>query len=823
MLKTTYTLSSIAAITGGRIEGKTDLKISGLLTDSRISAFPGSSLFFALKGLRHNGHQYVEELYRHGVRAFVVSEMRYEFRIMHDAGFVIVSDTLLALQEVARAHRERFDCPVIGITGSNGKTIVKEWLFHCLSGDFVITRSPKSYNSQVGVPLSIWLMDEITRLGIFEAGISRPGEMENLHRIILPDTGVMTNIGEAHQENFSSIEQKIREKLLLFHGCRTLVYCRDHELIRDCILQDAGLKDIRKFSWSIRSDGDVKITVKGSKEGNTSFTAVFGGRSLNLEIPFADNASLENAVHCLCIMLLMETSHEMISMKLSTLPQVAMRLEQKSAINDCTLINDSYNSDINSLSIALDMLNRQIQHNRKTLILSDILQSGKRHEELYGTVAALLREKQISRIIGIGSALKNSAALFDIPSAFYETTEDFINAFNPGDFRDEAILLKGSRQFEFEKIDALLEQKKHTTRVEVNLNAVVHNLNYFRSLLKPGTRIMVMVKALSYGSGRHEIANLLQFQRVDFLGVAFADEGISLRQAGITLPVMVMNPEPESFDSMIRHKLEPEIYSFRILDLFYRAVARNQEIGYPVHIKIDTGMHRLGFPESEIPRLCQELGRLRNLRIGSVFSHLAGSDEETFDEFSQNQIKSFTRASERIMLTLGYPLIRHILNSSGIERFPEAQFDMVRLGIGLYGISRVNQDKLINVSTLKSTILQLKPVYPGDTVGYNRRGKVQRPGVIAIIPVGYADGINRRLSNGRGRFLVNGAFVPVIGNICMDMTTLDVTGIEVQEGDEVILFGDRNPVTMLADELETIPYEILTGISERVKRIYLYE
>ncbi len=646
--------------------------------------------------------------------------------------------------------------------------------------------------------------------------------MENLHRMIRPDTGIFTNIGEAHQENFTGMEQKVREKLRLFQGCRSLVYCRDHGIIRDCIAGSPGLAGVRKFTWSLSGDADIIVSGISRNNGNTSFTALYRDRSLDLKIPFTDPASLENALHSLCLMLLYETGEETIKTRMAELPPVAMRLEQKSAIHGCTLINDSYNSDINSLSIALDLLNRQAQHPRKTLILSDILQSGRKQEELYGTVAAMLKEKGIGRMIGIGRALGESASLFDIPAEFFETTDEFIGNFNPGEYNNEAILLKGSRRFEFERIAALLEQKKHTTRVEVNLNALVHNLNYFRSLLNPGTRTLVMVKALSYGSGRHEIAGVLQFQRVDYLGVAFADEGIALRQSGITLPVVVMNPEPESFDAMIHHRLEPEIYSFRILDLFCRAAARNQEVGYPVHIKIDTGMHRLGFPESEVPRLCLELKRL-DLRVVSVFSHLAGSEDGAHDDFSHTQIASFERSSARITDTLGHPVIRHILNSSGIERFPEAQYDMVRLGIGLYGISASGSDKLRNVSTLKSTILQLKSLYPGDTVGYGRAGRIERPSVIAVVPIGYADGVDRRLGNGRGSFLVNGVPAPVIGNVCMDMTMIDVTGMNAREGEEVVIFGDLYPVTRMAEELDTIPYEILTGISERVRRVYLYE
>jgi alanine racemase len=818
-----YSLNNIAGFTGGIIRGKKNPGISQLLIDSRISPVPAGALFFALKGQRHDGHNYVSDLYRRGIRAFIVSDMRKEFRELPEAGFVVVEDTLLALQEIAMHHREKFLCPVIAISGSNGKTIVKEWLNFCLSDDVIITRSPKSYNSQVGVPLSVWLMDDNTQLGIFEAGISLPGEMANLQRIIQPDIGIFTNIGEAHQENFKSLDQKIDEKLMLFYDCRVLIYCLDYELICQRISNTPQLADTRMFTWSAGQPADVTISHIDKENGKTAFRATYQEKSLDLVIPFTDPASFENAIHCLSLMLLMDTDHEIIRIKLRELPPVAMRLEQKSAIHHCTLINDSYNSDINSLAIALDLLNRQAQHERKNVILSDILQSGKQELELYSIVAAMMKEKKISRMIGIGPSIKNNADLFTIPAVFYESTEEFIRNFHENDFNNEAILLKGSRRFEFERIAALLEQKKHTTRIEVNLGALVHNLNYFRGLLKPGTRIMVMVKALSYGSGRHEIAGVLQFQRVDYLGVAFADEGISLRQAGVSLPIIVMNPEPESFDTMIEYRLEPEIYSFRILDLFYRAVSLSQEIDYPVHIKIDSGMHRLGFSESEIPRLCHELSRLRNLRVSSIFSHLAGSDEDKHDEFTCYQIDLFRRASERLTEALGYPVLRHILNSSGIERFPDAQFDMVRLGIGLYGISSVAPEKLRNVSTLKSTVLQVKDVYPGDTVGYGRMGKIEKPSTIAIVPVGYADGINRHLGNGTGKFTVNGAIVPVIGNICMDMTILDVTGMDTREGDEVIIFGDENPVTDMAAELDTIPYEILTGISERVKRVYLYE
>jgi Alr-MurF fusion protein len=820
---TIYSLSKIADITGGRQEGSTDLTIHQLLIDSRSATATSSSLFFAIQGRQHDGHRYITELYQRGVRAFVVSVMPEQFTTFTGAGFIVVSDTLTALQQLARYHREQFSCPVVAISGSNGKTIVKEWLYHCLSDNFTITRSPKSYNSQVGVPLSIWLMDENTTMGIFEAGISLPGEMMKLQQMIQPDIGIFTNIGEAHQESFENIDQKITEKLRLFYNCHTLIYCHDHQPIRDAIEKTPELAGVRLFSWSATTKADVQVAGISIHEGKTSLKISHKDLRVEITIPFTDDASVENAMHCLVMMLLLKTDSRTIVSKMSGLFPVAMRLEQKSAIHDCTLINDSYNADINSLSIALDVLNRQLQHERKTLILSDILQSGKRQHELYRMVAALVKGKGITRIIGIGENITKNASLFTTPGDFYETTQAFIHDFNPAAFRNEAILLKGSRQFEFEKIAALLEQKKHTTRIEINVNALVHNLNYFRSLLHADTKIMVMVKALSYGSGRHEIAGILQFQGVDYLGVAIADEGVSLRQAGITLPIMVMNPEAESFDSIIEHRLEPEIYGFGMLDLFQKAVNRNQEIDYPVHIKLDTGMNRMGFMASETETLCQELTRLKNIRVCSVFSHLAGSDEEEFDDFTRSQIALFKQASDDIIRTLGYPVIRHILNTSGIERFPEAQFNMVRLGIGLYGISSVDQRNLRNVSTLKSTILQIKPVEPGATVGYGRKGKPEKSSLIAVIPVGYADGLNRRLSNGKGVFLVNGKRAPIVGNICMDMTMIDVTETGAKEGDEVVIFGEGNPITTLARQLNTIPYEILTGVSERVKRVYFQE
>ncbi len=817
-----YNISKIAKITGSSLTGD-DVTIRLLLTDSRRLISSADTIFFALGGERHNGHDYISDLHNKGVKAFAVSD-KYEIRDgLPGASYIRTGDTLTALQQLAQYHRESFKNPLIAITGSNGKTIIKEWLFHCLSVNKNITRSPKSYNSQIGVPLSVWFLEENSDLGIFEAGISQPGEMIRLQKILQPSTGIFTNIGEAHQENFKSIEQKIDEKLILFDNCEELIFCRDHDLIERRIRKRGSSGPKRLFRWSFFQKADLQILNIRTESNHTFLTGICRGITYDIEIPFTDKASVENAVHVWAALICLNSDPRIIRKQMSSLPPVAMRLEIKQGMNNCTLINDSYNSDINSLAIALDALNMQSQHKKKTLILSDMLQTGRNKKELYRNIAELVRDKKASRIIGIGKDISAHYDEFGLPGGFFRSTDEFIKQIPNHEFRNEAILLKGSRQYEFERISAILEHKTHLTRLEINLDALVHNLHYYRSLLEPQTKIMVMVKAFSYGSGSYEIANVLQFQRADYLGVAFVDEGVALRQAGITLPVLVMSPELGSYDQIIKYNLEPEIYSFRSLELFHEAVRSNQEISYPVHIKIDTGMHRLGFLESETDRLCSELNEYKNLRVVSVFSHLAATDEPAHDEFSKTQIKRFKKISDRIIGALGYKVLRHILNSSGIERFADAQFDMVRLGIGLYGISSSNQNKLRNVSSLKSTISQIKKVAASETVGYGRMGKLHGQGIIGVIPVGYADGLNRKLGNGKGRFLVKNKFVPTVGNICMDMCMVDITEINAREGDEVIIFGDDYRVSELARQLDTIPYEILTGISGRVKRIYYHE
>lgn len=818
-----YSIQKIGEVLNGKQIGDADITVKNLLTDSRNVIYPANSLFFAIRGERHDGHAYITDLYEKGVKAFVVEYIPEPCNDFRDCVFLVVANVLTALQQLAAYHRKQFNNPVIAITGSNGKTVVKEWLYQAVHNDKHVVRSPKSYNSQVGVPLSIWQIETFHDIAIIEAGISLPGEMEKLERIIQPTIGLITNIGEPHQENFTDYKKKCEEKLKLFSHCKTVVYCKDHELI-DEVLQAPSYAMSAKKTWSKGGNADVMVQSVSVGADKTTITGIYLGKKLfGLEIPFTDEASIENALHLVTLLLTLGYDIHAIERMLMQLSPVAMRLELKQGINNSSIINDSYNSDLGSLAIALDYLEHQKQHTKKTVILSDILQSGRSSESLYREVSGLLAQKNIQRFIGIGPELMKYRSFFKPDSRFYPDTTSFINDINRETFANETILLKGSRAFQFENILIFLEKKVHETVLEINLNALVHNLNYFRSLLKPGVKMVAMVKAFSYGSGSFEIANVLQFQRVDYLAVAFADEGVALRDAGITVSIMVMNPEKSSFNTIIRNHFEPEIYSFKELESFKAAVEKAGQKQFPVHLKMDTGMHRLGFMKEELDTLIEWLAGTDVIKVQSVFSHLAGSDEAQFDEFTRLQIENFRYASDKVQKSLSYPVIRHILNSAGIERFPEAQFEMVRLGIGLYGISAVDQSMVKNVSTLKTNILQVKEIDINESVGYSRRFMATRKTKIGILPIGYADGLHRILGNGVGKLMVNGYFVPIIGSICMDMCMVDLTGVVANEGDEVTVFGEHYPVTELAKQMKTIPYEVFTSISPRVKRIYYQE
>lgn len=821
-------VQQVSTIVGGDYRPpvfNTEIYISSVAIDSRMIFDPESSLFFALKTERNDGHRYIADLVHSGVRAFVVSSYSDEFGKYSNCSFVVVADTLKALQKLAAWNRSQFEIPVLGITGSNGKTIVKEWLFELLHNHSVI-RSPKSYNSQVGVPLSVWNLSADYEMAIFEAGISKPGEMQHLQEIIRPTIGILTNIGEAHQENFSTIQEKLEEKLKLFASCQTLIYCKDQSLV-DFVIRNGGVNSsVKLFAWSfIDSTADLYFRIEEVGNG-VELVTNNEERTYRIALPFQDAASLENAGHCLAFIFSQFNAGNAVLESFRNLQPLAMRLEMKDGINNCLLINDYYNSDINSLQIALAFLNNHARtpYLRKTVILSDIQQSGIADEQLYQEVARLLQMNKTGHLIGIGSRIRKQAALFEMSAEFYESTGQFLESFQPGKFHQDCILLKGAREFHFERISSVLQKKYHQTVLEIDLNALIDNLNFFRSLIRPETRIMVMVKAFSYGSGMAEIARILQFHKVDYLAVAVADEGIELRQAGIDLPIVVMNPEEHSFENMIEFRLEPNLYSEEIFESFRKVLQQNAVVRYPVHLKFDTGMHRLGFDsEDKIERLIEKLIVQEQMVVRSVFSHLAGADEAMHDEFTIGQVQQFLKFSSVIAEKIPYKVFRHILNSAGIERFPQFQFEMVRLGIGLYGVSASNNRQIKSISRLKTSVSQIRKIPAGQTVGYSRKGMIERDSEIAVLPIGYADGYDRRLSNGVGKVYINGQIVPIIGNICMDMCMIDITGLQVSVGDEVELMGEHIPVSDIAETIGTIPYEILTGISQRVKRVYLQE
>ena len=824
----TYTIEKVTTLIGARRYGDKDGNVGFILTDSRSLCFPEETLFFALKSERNDGHNYIPELYRRGVKNFVVTNVPKGYASDYpEANFLKVVDTLEALQRLAERHRDEFDIPIVGITGSNGKTMVKEWLYQVLSPSLFVTRSPRSYNSQIGVPLSVWLMNEQTQVGVFEAGISKPGEMLALRDIIQPTIAVLTNLGSAHQENFESKEAKCREKLILFHDAETIVYDGDDEIVTKVIGEYHDFKG-EKLYWS-RKDQKAPFFVKNveKQQEGSLITYIYKGEEDSYFIPFIDEASVLNSIDCAIVALRLGISCEELDKRMAVLEPVAMRLEVKEGQHGCTLINDSYNSDINSLDIALDFMNRRPDHRgrRHTLILSDIYQSGEAPADLYREVSDLARKRGVVKFIGIGPELCRQSDEIQISEKFFfQSVDEFIHSEVFHSLRDEVILLKGARQFGFDQLTELLVRKVHETTLEVNLNAVVANLNYYRSFMKPETKLVCMIKADGYGAGAVEIAKTLQDHRVDYLAVAVADEGVTLRKNGITSNIMIMNPEMTAFKTMFDYDLEPEVYSFRLLDALVKAAEKEGVTGFPVHIKLDTGMHRLGFdPENDMEELIARLKHQNAIIPRSVFSHFVGSDGDEFDDFSAYQFKLFDKASLQLQAAFDHKILRHICNSAGIEHFPERQLDMCRLGLGLYGINPRNNKTINNVSTLKTTILQMHHIKAGESVGYSRRTILDRDSVIAAIPIGYADGLNRHLGNRHAYCLVNGQKADYVGNICMDVAMIDVTDIDCKEGDSVEIFGDHLPVVTLSDILDTIPYEVMTTISNRVKRVYFQD
>ncbi len=840
-----YSIEKVATLIGAHRYGSIEAQIDWLLTDSRSLAFPETTLFFALRTRTGDGHRYIDDLYRRGVRNFVVSAVPWKERgldtadygnisrknldnqdlndrkkLYPDANFLEVVSPLKALQRLAERHRDEYDVPVVGVAGSNGKTTVKEWIYQLMTPSRAVTRSPRSYNSQIGVPMSVWLLTDESRVGIFEAAISQRGEMPSLRAIIQPTIGVMTNIGLAHQENFASMEEKCLEKLSLFDDAEVLVYEADDDIITRCLAQSRFHG--RKFGWS-KNDPSAPLYISKieKRDDHVHLSYIYEGKDYEARIPFGDEASMQNAIHAIATSLVLGLTPAEICERAEKLSPVAMRLEVKQGVRGLTLINDSYNSDLTSLDIALDFLHRRQKERRSVLILSDLQQTGLEDETLYSRVADMVATRGVNTLVGIGKHISAAHSAFTVEKYFYKTTEDFLASGMLEDMSDNIVLLKGARNFRFDRIAEQLELKVHETVLEVDLGALAENVRHYRSFMKPETKLICMVKAGAYGSGSVEVARTLQDLGVDYLAVAVADEGAELRKAGITMGIIIMNPEMSSFHTLFQYRLEPEVYSFRILDALVKAARREGITGFPVHIKLDTGMCRLGFnPDKDMPELIVRLEQQQALRPRSVFSHFVGSDSENFNEFSDWQFERFDRASKQLQAAAPYKILRHICNSAGIQRFPERHLDMCRLGLGLYGVDPVTNGRINNVTTLKTTILQIREVEAGTSVGYSRRTVVDHPARIAAIPIGYADGLDRHLGHQNGYALVNGQKAPYVGNICMDVCMLDVTGIDCREGDSVEIFGEHLPVTTLSDILGTIPYEVLTSVSDRVKRVY---
>lgn len=834
-----YTITEIAESISAERIGTHEEEILYLLTDSRSLTFPENSLFFAIKTQRNDGHKYINTLYNRGVRAFVVEQIPENYLQEYpEAVFLKVADTVSALQNIAKTHRQKYDIPVIGITGSNGKTTVKEWMYHLLYEDRYITRSPRSYNSQIGVPLSVWMLNAQSETALFEAGISKKGEMERLEEIIRPTIAVFTNLGTAHQENFSSEEEKAAEKVLLFRHSRYAIYSLDNCIIAKSIRESEFNGE--HITWSTK-DRNARLFIESISYSTCSLSATVKytfrtseGATIQSEysLPDSNKASVENSITCLACCLLMKMKPEVFAKRIATITPVAMRLEVKEGLNSCTLINDTYNNDLHSLDIALDYMARRPESRKKskTLITSDIMQSGLSLPTLANELSTLVSSRNVSHLIFIGTELKEELQKaicqkgITIRVEYFDSTEDFLSSESLKALANEVILIKGARAFRFERITERMEQKVHETVLEINLSALVENYNHYRSMMSPETKLVCMVKANAYGAGAIEVSKILQENHVDYLAVAVVDEGVTLREAGVTCNIMVMNPEMSSFKTMFDNNLEPEIYSFHLLESLILAARHEGITNYPVHIKLDTGMGRLGFdPLHDMDRLIDVLKSQKALIPRSVFSHLAGADEDRLDNFSLRQHELFMEGSRKLQEAFSHKILRHLCNSAGIEHFPQWHMEMCRLGLGLYGINPRDNKPLNTVATLKTTILQIHSFSAGTSIGYSRKTILDRESRIAVIPIGYADGLNRMLGNRAAYCLVNGQKAQYVGNICMDVAMIDVTDISCNEGDTVEIFGKNLPVTTLSDTTLTIPYEILTGVSLRVKRVYYTE
>ncbi len=808
-----------------------DAIVSQLLTDSRSLTSPRETIFFALRTDAGDGHNYIPDLFDKGVRNFVVARDYFPLPECAGANYLAVESPLEALQALATFHRRRFrELPVIGITGSRGKTTVKEWLYQLLKDDYRIVRSPRSYNSQIGVPLSLWEIDNNTDLAIIEAGISTTGEMDNLQAMIRPTIGIITNLGSEHNDGFASMEQKAQEKAKILFNCESIIYCADDPLVTHTIAPLVESDVAMGMSWS-RKHSDAPLQIEQTERNDKSITLhySFQDEPGTVTIPFTADRDMDNAITCLAVLLQMDIDRETINQRMAALTPVGTRLNVIEGVNNCTVIVDSYTSDYYSLTPALNFMTRRAGNRPCTVILSDLATESYSGDELYIRVSELLKTKRVNRLIGIGKEMCRYSHYFEwMPHGrFYHDTQDFINDVAKGDFEDETILIKGDPSFGFSQIIDMLEAKQHITVMEVDLNALAHNFKFFKSLIKPGTKTIGMVKASGYGAGSYEIAKTLQDCGCDYLAVAVHDEGVELRKASITMPVIVLNPNGVNYKAMFQYRLEPELYSLEMAQDLIKEGKRYGVQEFPVHIKIDSGMHRLGFTQEQLPELITLLKGQDVITPASVFSHLSVADEPDQDAYTQAQFDCFDACSELLQQEFDHHIMRHILNTSGIVRFPEHQYDMVRIGIGLYGIRTLfdgSEDTLMPVSALRSIIISVKEWPAGTTVGYGRRGVLERDSRIATVNIGYADGFDRHFGNGRVSMWVNGVMCPTVGNVCMDAVMIDVTDVpSCKMGDTVEIFGEHVPVELLSEARGTIPYEILTSVSPRVKRVYYRE
>ena len=822
-------IANVLEVTGGQIIDE-DAIVSQLLTDSRSLTAPEETIFFALRTANDDGHNYIPDLFDKGVRNFVVASDYYALPECTGANYLAVESPLDALQALVTFHRRRFrELPVIGITGSRGKTTVKEWLYQLLKDDYRIVRSPRSYNSQIGVPLSLWDIDNNTDLAIIEAGISTTGEMDNLQAMIRPTIGIITNLGSEHNDGFSSMEQKAQEKAKILFNCECIVYCADDPLVTHTIAPLVESDVALGMSWS-RNHCDAPLQVDGADrdERSTTLHYTYNDEPGSVTIPFTADRDLDNAITCLAVLLHLGIGSDAIAERMAALTPVGTRLNVIEGVNNCTVIVDSYTSDYNSLTPALNFMTRRAGNRPSTVILSDLGTESYSGDELYIRVSELLKTKRVNRLIGIGKEMCRYRQYFEgMPMArFFHDTQEFINDVAKGDFEDETVLIKGDPSYGFSQIIDLLEAKQHITVMEVDLNALAHNFKFFKSLIKPGTKTIGMVKASGYGAGSYEIAKTLQDCGCDYLAVAVHDEGVDLRKASITMPIIVLNPNGVNYKAMFQYKLEPELYN---LDMGRELIKEGRKYGvkdFPVHIKIDSGMHRLGFTREQLPALIEMLRQQDVIKPASVFTHLAVADEPDQDAYTQAQFDYYDECSHELQQAFDHQILRHVLNTSGIVRFPERQYDMVRIGIGLYGIRTLfdgSEDVLKPVSALRSIIISIKEWPAGTTIGYGRHGLLERDSRIATVNIGYADGFDRHFGNGRVSMWVGGKLCPTVGNVCMDAVMIDVTDVPCKVGDTVEIFGEHVPVEQLSEARGTIPYEILTSVSPRVKRVYYRE